>query len=520
MEAQKNAIIYCRVSSKEQADGFSLESQRATCSRFAEQLGHRVIKVFSNDEGESAKTVDRPALKDLIVFVSKKKQPINFLIVWKFDRLARNLNDYTSLLTYFTRLGVDVLSATEPADESSAGKLMKNIIGSFAQYENDVRSERTTAGMKQAVKEGYWVWRAPKGYSYQKDALGKQVLQPNEQAQFIQKAFSLAEQGTFTQVEIRKLLQREGFHISGQTLNHILRNPVYAGLIRKKEWFADPVKGIHKPLITEDQFALAQRALSRKKVGPRTRSQNNPDFPLRNFVVCSACGVRLTGSHSTGRGKVRHAYYHCRHSKCGSGSVRQGSLHEQFTEVLRSVQPQRETINLFGEIVRDIWRSRSEQRASEKQRIERETQRLDEHKAKALNLFIKDAIAEADYQKVSEDTEAKIRALKADMLALGAKEQDLRNCLEYCCGNISDLAGSWLAGDLALRQRFQSLVFPSGITYDGGFSGTAETALIFKVLGNKQSKKTNMATLIIENWNQIIEEVRAFSNLKPAMVAC
>ena len=136
------AIIYCRVSTKEQAEkGYSLEGQEKDCRQFAHNQGFEVDKVFV-ERGESAKTQDRTQLQNLIKYCVQNKKSISALIIWKYDRLARNLSDQTELVKNFSTLGIRVLSSTENNEDNAVGRLMRNIIGTFAQFENDVKSER------------------------------------------------------------------------------------------------------------------------------------------------------------------------------------------------------------------------------------------------------------------------------------------------------------------------------------------------------------------------------------------
>lgn len=106
-------IIYCRVSTIDQAEtGYSLPAQEKACRQYAERNSYDVVKVFV-EKGESAKTIDRTQLKNLLDFVSKHHKDINAIIVYKLDRLARNMIDYTGLVASFSKLGIDVKSATE-----------------------------------------------------------------------------------------------------------------------------------------------------------------------------------------------------------------------------------------------------------------------------------------------------------------------------------------------------------------------------------------------------------------------
>jgi site-specific DNA recombinase len=91
-----NGIIYCRVSSKEQVEGTSLESQEMACREYAQRNQIDVVKVFV-ERGESAKFADRTQLLELLDFCRLPENVIRTLLVWKVDRLARNVGDHFNI---------------------------------------------------------------------------------------------------------------------------------------------------------------------------------------------------------------------------------------------------------------------------------------------------------------------------------------------------------------------------------------------------------------------------------------
>src|SRR5207245_1595534 len=91
-----NGIIYCRVSSKEQTEGTSLESQELACQEYARLKNIKILKVFV-ERGESAKFADRTQLLDLIDFCRQNKGKVQVLLVWKIDRFARNVGDHFNI---------------------------------------------------------------------------------------------------------------------------------------------------------------------------------------------------------------------------------------------------------------------------------------------------------------------------------------------------------------------------------------------------------------------------------------
>ena len=159
------ALIYTRVSTDEQAKtGFSLANQEKECKNFAERNGYEVIKIYV-EKGESGSTSKRTEFQKLIKYCLTHSKEIDALIVYKLDRFMRNLEEQITIINQFKKIGIRVLAVHDPNDDKTAsGILMRNILGCFNQYENDLKSERVTAGMKEAFLQGNWQWRAPLGY--------------------------------------------------------------------------------------------------------------------------------------------------------------------------------------------------------------------------------------------------------------------------------------------------------------------------------------------------------------------
>jgi site-specific DNA recombinase len=206
----EKVLIYVRVSSKEQVDGSSLSHQENVCREYAKNNSYEVEKVFV-EEGESAKTANRTKLLQMMDYVKKNpKKRISKIIVYKLDRFTRNVGDHHELKAYFKNHGIDVISATEKTDNTSAGKLNENMLAAFAQYDNDLRTERCSNGMKEAVKNGRWVWEAPTGYINNRAGKGKSNLEVDpKKAELIKAVFRFLDAG-HTIEETRNLITKEG----------------------------------------------------------------------------------------------------------------------------------------------------------------------------------------------------------------------------------------------------------------------------------------------------------------------
>ena len=144
------AVIYVRVSTKEQIENLSLPTQLRACEEYCKHEGWDVLERFK-EEGESAKTTDRTELQKLLKYCRMHKGKVHFIVVYNLTRFAREKYDHFALRAFLKSLGISLRSATEPIDDTSTGKLMEGVLAAFAQFDNDVRSDRTRAGMRAAL---------------------------------------------------------------------------------------------------------------------------------------------------------------------------------------------------------------------------------------------------------------------------------------------------------------------------------------------------------------------------------
>src|SRR5881396_4033001 len=266
-----NGVIYCRVSSKEQIEGTSLESQELACREYARSHNIKVLKIFV-ERGESAKFADRTQLIELIDFCRQNKGAVQVLLVWKVDRFARNVGDHFNIKATLLKYGVRVVSVTEPIDSNPEGKLMETILAGFAQFDNDIRAGRTVQGMRRKLQEGIFPWKPPLGYrsSTRND---EKKNEPDQPAQplfgLLQKAWKEFATGAYSKAEIRRfmdglgILTRDDTPIPPQSVDHFFSNKFYAGILTDP-WSGEEYQGKHIPMITHEEFARVQKIISRR----------------------------------------------------------------------------------------------------------------------------------------------------------------------------------------------------------------------------------------------------------------
>ena len=160
---KSGAVIYTRVSSKDQVDNYSLDTQERACRDFAAHAGYDVVRVFT-ERGESAKTADRTELQAMLKYVAENARLLGAVIVYAVNRLARNSTDHGNLRVQLGKYGVCLQSTTENLDDTPAGRFAETVLAGIAQMDNEIRAERAKSGMMAAVAVGRFVWRAPIGY--------------------------------------------------------------------------------------------------------------------------------------------------------------------------------------------------------------------------------------------------------------------------------------------------------------------------------------------------------------------
>ena len=304
----KNCAIYTRVSTDIQAEKefSSCEAQEEKIKSFLNsQNDWRVFKVYS-DAGYTGVNIKRPALQELLADLKKEK--IDVVLVYKIDRLTRSPKDFYQLIEFFEQAKVDFISITERFDTSTpAGRLLRNIMLTFSQFERELTSERTKDKMLERAKKGLANGGlTPYGYIRQ----DKKLIPHQKEAKEITSIFeTYIETGSpasvYQMLKERRIKNRSGKNFSKTNISHILRNVVYIGKVKNKE---EIYQGIHDPIISEEIFALAQKIHKEKLKNLRAHK----NFLFGGLIKCEECGSHMTSSFTNKRthGKLRRYYYY------------------------------------------------------------------------------------------------------------------------------------------------------------------------------------------------------------------
>jgi|SRR5579871_2376 len=514
-----NGVIYCRVSSKEQIKGTSLESQEAACREYARQHEVSILRTFI-ELGESAKFADRTQLLELIDFCRDNKGNIQELLVWKLDRFSRNVGDHFSVKAVLNKFGVRIVSVTEPIDTNPEGKLMETILAGFAQFDNDIRAMRTVQGMRRKIHEGLFPWKPPLGYKSANDQKEKKT-RPDvpDQPTFglLQTAWKEFATGRYTKAEIRRLManwgivSRHGRTLGPPSIDNLFSNVYYRGTLIDP-WSGQEYDGEHVPMVSREEFGRVQQI-----IGGRNRSvphhKIRPEFPLRGLVRCDGCGHYLTASFSHGRSNA-YGYYHCNSTSCARRGkcLPAAAVHDEFEHFLSEVafKPA-----LMGELTSAIVAGanrRQSDLAVRRKRIETLRARVHKQKQELITMRVQGLLTDEEFLEQKSALSAKEHNLDAnDTFRKLPHSADIRQELAAITNPLIRLKETWAELTIQEKQRFQRLLLPVGFVH--GAIRTAELGLLFSTFRASDAGNASGVAFTVPRWNQILKEIREFRDI-------
>lgn len=333
LKRHQRCAVYCRVSTDERLDQEfnSLDAQReAGHAYIASQRSEGWISVADDydDPGFSGGNTERPALKRLIADIEQGK--VDIVVVYKIDRLTRSLADFSKMVEVFERQGVSFVSVTQQFNTTtSMGRLMLNVLLSFAQFEREVTGERIRDKIAASKRKGLWMGGIPAiGY----DVANRRLVPNPKEAKLVRLIFErFAELGSSTKLvkelqsdgaTTKSWTTQDGKHRVGKLIDktsiyQILNNRTYLGELRHKQAW---VKAEHPPLIERSVFDAVQAILA---VNPRVRANTTraqTPFLLKGLVE-GHDGRALTPAWTRkSNGRLYRYYVHTRESKEYAGA--------------------------------------------------------------------------------------------------------------------------------------------------------------------------------------------------------
>ena len=461
----ETAVAYIRVSSQRQVEeGSSLDSQSKQVEQFARSRGYELTRLF-REEGETAKTDQRPRLQEMLKYCMDRKNGVTVVIIPKIDRLARNVNDYTNLKLHLSRIGIRLESLGERIEDTPVGRFTETILASVAQFDNEIRAERSKGGMIEAVSQGRWVWKSPAGYRNVRHN-GKGTIEPDPKVgPVIQNAFRQLAHGHQSAPVVRAYLKEAGIVLAESSFYRMLANEIYIGRIHAfgKVFDARPP---FVPLVDELTFLKAQAALRPSKWPQQYQMESN-DFPLRGSILCE-CGHRYTASWSRGKLGERYPYYRC--ARCAGKSYQKKIVEGHFKLYLGSYKGddqawkrlEKRLVAMEGDLKNHVGSSK---RAS--------LERIDELKGLQDTIALKNAtgvipddLARRQIERLAKDIVDVAADMPKEHLATDSKE-----LVQFAKRFFKELGSLWNGFSLKTKKDLLHFMFPEGILFcpESGF---------------------------------------------------
>ena len=458
----KRAAIYTRVSTEEQKkNGYSLQNQERRLRTYCHSQGFQIVGHYSDDK--SGRTFQRPAFQRFLSEIKAKK--IEMLVCIGYDRFSRVAEHTYAMETELKNKGVEILFIDQQIDLSvPENRLLHAVYTVMPQIENERRGLNTKKGMRQAMREGRWPWKAPFGYVNNKAT--KQVV-PSDKAVFVRRAFHMVGEQRMGPMEAFEILIKDGMRYSKQCFLDMLRKEFYTGKIVIKETgdeVVEVIDGQHEALISTAQFERVQAHLRAKNNTPIKKPQNGRLFPLRGHLNCFKCSNKLTGSVSKGRSKA-YAYYHCQNGCKERFSVDRAN--SEIVRLLKHLDFDSSILQFYRKALWDVVLTNEKQRQDDIVRVKRKLKHLEDRLEKLDEQFMSGGVSTEDYSRMATKIKEE-RVLENQKYQEQITEEEvLKEQIDFGVSLLEDLSGVYERADVGVKHRLIGSIFSEKLCFDG-----------------------------------------------------
>jgi site-specific DNA recombinase len=475
----KKAVVYTRVSSKEQYDkNLSLDWQRKAIEEFASRNGFEIMNFYGGTY-ESAKTDGRKEFQHMLEFIKKQKGKVSHILVYLLDRFSRTGGGAIKLAQDLReKYGVTIIAVTQPIDTSNPGGVFQqNMQFLFSQYDNELRKQRAVAGIKEKLERGIWCIKPPMGYDILRSN-GERKIVVNKEGKLLRKAFEWKAVGKKSE-EILGELKASGLKIYKQKLSQIFSNPFYCGLIANKMLNGKLVEGTHEKLISKELFLKVNgvRQASGGKYGV-AHQKEQASIPLKVFMKCEQCGEGYSGYVV----KAKNIwYYKCRRKGCCANKNAK-QVNEAFEEFLTSYQIKEKYLPLLidelMDMIEGLNESNKERQTELKSSLSDVQEKIDTVEEK---YFVSGEMGKETYEKLLAKFGKEKEQILSSFAACATSTSNMDLIVESAVTYSLKLATEWASRPVKLKERLQKLIFPEGVSYSvktGAFR-TEKANLVF-----------------------------------------
>jgi site-specific DNA recombinase len=440
--------IYTRKSTEEglEQEFNSLDAQRESGEAYIKSQTHEgweCLPGHYDDGGFTGGNMDRPALRRLMADIDAGK--IDCVVVYKVDRLSRSLLDFARMMEVFEKHHVSFVSVTQQFNTAtSMGRLVLNVLLSFAQFEREIISERTRDKIAAARRKGKWAGGHPL-LGYDIDPQGFKLVVNEDEAFRVRAIFDLylEHQAMIPVIKeldrrgwlnkrwtTRKGRERGGKPFTKTNLHKLLTNITYAGKIRYKNEIHD---GEHAAIVDPATWQRVQALLQRNGRTGGALVRNKFGALLKGMLRCVPCGCAMTPTHTTKDGNKRYRYYVCSSAQkrgwhtCPSKSIPAGEIERFVVDQIKCIGKDPALLNETFAEARVQGNARVAELEAERRGLERELGRWNAEVRKLAGDASTPAVSRlADLQERIRDAERRTTEINEQIIALSQEMVDER----------------------------------------------------------------------------------------------
>ena len=473
--------IMARVSSDEQAKGYSLDVQKEGLENYCAKNGLTVGHIIREDH--SAKSFNRPAFKEFLQLIKKDKKRFSKLLFTTWDRFSRNTAEAYAMITMLKDKGIECVAIEQPLDLTiPENKLILSVYITLPEIDNDRRSIKVKGGMRGALKAGRWNRKAPIGYKNSRDENNKPIIVPNEDSKVIMKAFKMISEG-YTLSETLRAINKKSRKVSKSNLPLILRNPVYAGKIVVPEFENEPeeiIEGVHKGLVSEKLFDKVQLILTKKVKKVHNNFKEWEELPLRGLIECSKCGRQLTGSGSRSRNGDRYFYYHCdkgcneRHSAT--------IVNKNLEKLISLIHFPIEMVDLLQRVIKEKIEEQRGTKILDKKQLTERYNTLLQQEDNLDELFLSQKIDSEKYNKLSERVKNEKLEIKDQLNSFEHDNTSLDSLIKGALRTLQNYSNIYRLAGIKEKRKMLGSMFPEKIQISGGKARTGRLNSVIQLI--------------------------------------
>ena len=549
----KTCIIYCRVSTPKQSqEGESLEVQEEICRKIADGKRLKLLAKPWKDSFSGRKD-SRPAFDDMMDFIKKCPQKIDYLIIKDVDRLTRGgSSSYQSIKDELAKYGVEIIDGyglIQPMANTlehygfeyswskySQSEMAEKLKTDIAKDEVRTILTRLIGSEIRLTQDGYQIGAPNDGYINQKvyvNGKKKTIQVPDpKRAKYYHEIYKLRAAGIISDKEIVDKVNAMGFKtkqrnrwdklhekiitklggkkLTVKQLQKVIQKPIYCGIVCEKWTNHLPIKAQYPGLVDIDMFNRANRGTvyvqentdgtlqilynyHPTKIVQR-RSKNNPLFPYKNIILCPYCGKPFLGSSSRGKSGEKFAGYHCsrNHKYYRISKV---NFDEAVRKFVSSLRFKPEFLEKLEKVLIKTWRRRQSEVLQTSKDINDNLRNLEEMKKKAVDSLINtdNPAVRKELEKRVEELDQQLKAVKDERDKFEMTENDIQSFITYARYLMEHLEDLLLdSRNMNMQQALFGLVFEVLPTYEEILNGTPKLTLVLELSETFKTQKSSV----------------------------